>query len=75
MLSNKALDEASRVEQLERDATVEAVRSRIPKCESAPICTNPLCGREIPEARRLAVPGCRYCINCQARLDQHTRRI
>jgi len=75
MLSNRALDEASRVEQLERDAAVQAIRACIPTGESAPTCTNPLCGREIPEARRLAVPGCRYCIQCQARLDQHTRRI
>ena len=23
------------------------------------------CGEPIPEARRLAVPGCRLCIDCQ----------
>lgn len=23
------------------------------------------CGIEIPEARRLAVPGCRLCVDCQ----------
>jgi phage/conjugal plasmid C-4 type zinc finger TraR family protein len=74
MFSNKALDEASRLEQLERDAAVDAVRSRIPKGESLQTCSNPQCGREIPQARRLAVPGCRYCIHCQARLDQYTRR-
>lgn len=23
------------------------------------------CGIDIPEARRLAVPGCRFCVDCQ----------
>lgn len=28
------------------------------------------CGDEIPEGRRLASPGCKYCIECQAWLDK-----
>lgn len=31
--------------------------------ESALECED--CGVDIPEARRLAVPGCRLCIDCQ----------
>lgn len=27
------------------------------------------CGDEIPEARRLAVPGCRFCVICQGRME------
>lgn len=34
--------------------------------DSALICGE--CQDEIPEARRKAVPGCRYCVQCQARL-------
>ncbi|WP_459199062.1 TraR/DksA C4-type zinc finger protein [Ralstonia pseudosolanacearum] len=75
MFSNRTLDEASRLEQLERDAAVQAIRARIPTGESARVCCNPQCGREIPEARRQAVPGCRYCIHCQARLDRNTQGI
>lgn len=30
---------------------------------SAKFCAE--CGEPIPEARRLAVPGCRLCIECQ----------
>ena len=30
---------------------------------SAEFCAE--CGEPIPEARRLAVPGCRLCIDCQ----------
>lgn len=31
--------------------------------ESLKFCVE--CGEPIPEARRLAVPGCRLCIECQ----------
>jgi phage/conjugal plasmid C-4 type zinc finger TraR family protein len=30
------------------------------------------CGEEIPEARRLAAPGCRRCLECQATFEIHT---
>lgn len=30
---------------------------------SAAACDD--CGEDIPEARRLAVPGCRLCVECQ----------
>lgn len=30
---------------------------------SAEFCVE--CGEPIPEARRLAVPGCRLCVECQ----------
>lgn len=46
---------------------VERARSRIPHGESLHNCED--CGEEIPEARRLAVPGVRRCINCQAEAD------
>jgi phage/conjugal plasmid C-4 type zinc finger TraR family protein len=29
-----------------------------------------VCGDEIPEARRLAMPGARTCVNCQSALDR-----
>lgn len=27
------------------------------------------CGDDIPEARRLAVPGCRFCVSCQGLME------
>ena len=38
--------------------------------ESATECDS--CGDDIPEARRQAVPGCRFCVECQSR--QEVRR-
>jgi len=33
------------------------------------------CGEPIPEKRRLAVPGCRLCIDCQRALEAARRRF
>jgi phage/conjugal plasmid C-4 type zinc finger TraR family protein len=54
------------------DATVEdavkRVRSRLQRGESAHACEE--CGKAIPEARRLAVPGVSLCVSCQEIEDQ-----
>ncbi|MDF7675634.1 DksA/TraR family C4-type zinc finger protein [Neisseriaceae bacterium ESL0693] len=59
-------------EQAQIDASLEdalaQVRTRLPQGESALYCDE--CGEEIPEARRLAVPGVRLCIECQQKKDQ-----
>jgi phage/conjugal plasmid C-4 type zinc finger TraR family protein len=53
------------------DASVEdavaRARSRLPRGESRERCED--CGEEIPEARRLAVPGVRRCVACQSEVD------
>lgn len=53
------------------DASVEdavrQARSRLPEGVSLAHCME--CAAPIPEARRLAVPGVRLCIACQAELD------
>ena len=53
------------------DASVEdavkLARSRLPEGASLTHCAE--CEAPIPEARRLAVPGVRLCIACQAELD------
>ncbi|WP_340588415.1 DksA/TraR family C4-type zinc finger protein [Erythrobacter alti] len=46
---------------------VAAARSRLPRGESAEYCD--LCGEDIPEKRRQAVPGVRTCIECQSGRD------
>lgn len=49
------------------DAVVRA-RSRLPGGESATECDD--CGDPIPEGRRRAVPGVRFCVKCQAEADE-----
>lgn len=54
------------------DATVKdgisRAQSRIPSGPSLTHCEQ--CGGEIPEARRVAVPGVRLCVACQAARDR-----
>ncbi|MNJ71249.1 hypothetical protein D3C77_677690 [compost metagenome] len=47
---------------------VQRARSQLPRGESRHDCEQ--CGAPIPEARRVAVPGVRLCILCQAEQDQ-----
>ena len=54
------------------DASVEdavkLARSRIPKGESLLHCEE--CEEDIPEARRKAIPGVRFCVSCQSESDE-----
>lgn len=54
------------IEDSVKDA-VSSARARIPTGESATHCLE--CGEPIPEKRRLALPGVRTCIACQAGCD------
>lgn len=54
------------------DATVEdaiqRARNELPRGKSLRRCEE--CEAQIPKARRLAVPGVRLCVSCQAELDK-----
>ena len=47
---------------------VKQARNRLPKGESATHCDE--CEKEIPQARRDAVPGVRLCVDCQSEVDE-----
>jgi phage/conjugal plasmid C-4 type zinc finger TraR family protein len=57
------------------DASVEdavsAVRGRLPKGESLKHCEE--CEKEIPQARREAIPGVRLCVQCQEEVDKENK--
>lgn len=46
---------------------VLAARARMPSGEGTDHCVE--CGEEIPERRRLAIPGVRTCVPCQSERD------
>ena len=54
------------------DASIEEAvtqaRNKLPKGDSSSHCNE--CDKEIPEARRLAIPGVQFCVSCQEKLDQ-----
>jgi phage/conjugal plasmid C-4 type zinc finger TraR family protein len=46
---------------------VKGARARLPAGEGLEHCEE--CGEEIPERRRLALPGTRTCVHCQSARD------
>ncbi|MBB5714537.1 RNA polymerase-binding transcription factor DksA [Sphingomonas aerophila] len=48
---------------------VLAARASMPTGVSEPYCA--ICGDDIPEGRRLAMPGARTCVACQSGRDRH----
>lgn len=53
-------DRASKLEEMERDI---AINNRVRYAGiSATRCND--CGDLIPQGRREAVPGCKYCVEC-----------
>lgn len=61
-------DQAQILEEAERDAGIDSVRSKVESSKqmpSAEVCVNTSCGEAIPEARRIAYPGVRLCIACK----------
>jgi phage/conjugal plasmid C-4 type zinc finger TraR family protein len=62
------------VQQQIDDSIADAIkraRAQLPSGPSLPNCEE--CGEAIPEARRLAVPGVRLCVECQAEADRHVQ--
>ena len=59
------------------DATVESgvqlAKSRLPDGESLTHCEE--CEVAIPEARRKAMPGVRYCVRCQSELEKRQKKV
>jgi phage/conjugal plasmid C-4 type zinc finger TraR family protein len=47
---------------------VRLARARLPSGDGELYCQ--VCGDEIPEARRRAMPGARTCLHCQSGLDR-----
>jgi phage/conjugal plasmid C-4 type zinc finger TraR family protein len=50
---------------------VRHARQKIPAGEGPVECES--CGEEIPERRRLALPGVRTCVQCQSLRDSRAR--
>lgn len=66
---------AQALELSEWERTQRRAIMQLPPAKSAKYCTDTSCGDEIPEARRLAIPGVLFCAECQARrkYEKHRR--
>lgn len=55
------------------DSAVQLAKSRLPDGESLTHCVE--CEAVISEARRKAVPGVRYCVQCQSELEKKQKTV
>lgn len=53
--------------------SLDIVRAKLPTGESATHCRDNNCGEAIPEGRRQALKGVKYCIECAPNHVQHIR--
>jgi phage/conjugal plasmid C-4 type zinc finger TraR family protein len=54
-------------------SAVQLAKSRLPDGESLTHCEE--CEVEIPEARRRAMPGVRYCVRCQSECEKRLKTV
>lgn len=66
------IDNASTLEDLHREAALSMHRLNH-SAVSAVRCK--CCDEELPEARRVAYPGCTMCVDCQADAERRNRRM
>lgn len=65
------IDNASALEDLQRDAALSMHRINR-DAVSAKYCES--CGEDIPEPRRVAVPGCKTCAECQGVIELRNKQ-
>ena len=51
------------IANVRRQLAKQALEPSLEECEE--------CGDEIPEARRLAIPGCKLCVFCKEKQERH----
>ncbi|MBI2313568.1 MAG: TraR/DksA C4-type zinc finger protein [Betaproteobacteria bacterium] len=67
------MDEIDRAQRRAEEQLADALaehRRLMPQGESAKWCEMTGCGERIPEERRAALPGVRFCVDCQAHLER-----
>lgn len=70
-------DRATERELLFRDVALGEQQRRARQslgAESAEFCQADHCGEPIPEARRRAIPGVQFCVECQALRERRQPR-
>ena len=61
------VDRALVVENMTRDGAIARARAAVPRGDGAVECRE--CGEVIPAARRRALPGVVFCVECQRALE------
>lgn len=72
MVTVDIADFAAQAEEMFRGVALAQVARHAPRGVSATACAE--CGEPIPEGRRLAVPGCERCADCQDVKEKQDKR-
>ncbi len=74
-------DQATEAEELHRERALAQLLAKFGQTspadwetKSAKWCTDAQCGERIPDERRRAIPGVKFCVECQERREQRERR-
>ncbi len=73
-------DQATEAEELYRETALRRQAARAAatpadwETKSAKWCTDAQCGERIPDERRRAIPGVKFCLECQERRERQERR-
>lgn len=75
------IDDIDRASAREEEILSDALRDQVRRAglagktvaDSAEYCEAEHCGEPIPQRRRQAVPGCRFCVNCQGRQEKSNK--
>lgn len=71
-MSAEIIDQANELEEMQREAAI--ARHRIDhNAVSATHCVD--CGDDIPELRRVKVPGCQRCADCQEEFEERGKHL
>ncbi|EPF1298548.1 TraR/DksA family transcriptional regulator [Klebsiella michiganensis] len=70
-MSAEIIDQASELEELLRNNAIQAHRINHNAVSATHCCD---CGDDIPELRRVKVPGCHRCASCQGDFELLSRR-
>lgn len=70
-MSAEIIDQASELEELLRNNAIQAHRINHNAVSATHCCD---CGDDIPELRRLKVPGCQRCADCQGDFEKKQGR-
>ncbi len=70
------VDQAQDAELMHQKAAlaIHTRRAQTLSGESLTRCSEPGCGVRIPQARRRAIAGVKYCVECQALIERRARQ-
>lgn len=64
-------DQAAEVELLQREIALSNQAAKLAAAPAVSAYECEECGEPIPEARRMAVIGCRCCVACQEEMERY----